>query len=457
MPSFVELNKDCFMLTAPSGIKSGLQNIALIFASLVGSGFLAFLTQVILGHSLSMEDFGIVNTAVSIIVIMGAVIGFGIPSVWLLLYGREGEQAFRWVKQSVKFMLPWAAFVLAAFSIVLIGLIDDARLLTVIWWMQAMAVMQVMMGLLTAKLQLEARYGELSFWQLLPPLGQLAVASTAYLSATPNAFEVGKGYFLVSWLLIAASGISLLSMTPTRMRLAGHPSTSSTIIADLQQTPQIKDVLDIAWPYATSAALVMIYGRIEIVFLGVINSPIAAGTYAVAASFLLVASLPPQAIYQKFLLPKIHRWFYNDHQKFLTTFRLGCTAMTIAGIFGTMSIYFLGESLIVLFFGEQYRESGQILTMLAVCILIRYVSGSIESSLMTGNFTRHRVCCQVFITLVSVPSAFLLITFYGLDGAIVNKILKEFLLLVSFGYASSHFVFRGKLLSEWSLCLVQKK
>ncbi len=79
---------------------SALKKILPIFLSLAGSGFLAFLTQVLLGHTLTVDEFGILSTGLSIAVILTAVIGFGMPSVWLLIFGQEGWHAFRWVHKS---------------------------------------------------------------------------------------------------------------------------------------------------------------------------------------------------------------------------------------------------------------------------------------------------------------------------------------------------------------------
>jgi O-antigen/teichoic acid export membrane protein len=432
-------------------IKSGLKNILPILISLAGSGFLAFLTQVLLGHSLTVEDFGIVSTAVSIIVIITAVIGFGIPSVWLLIFGQEGWQAFRWVRQSLKFMLLWGPFVLAISWAGCIWLIDDARLLTTIWWMQAMIVMQVMVELLTAKLQLEARYKALSLWQVLPHLGRLCVATAVYFSATSSVDLVAKGFSVISLVLIAASGFGLSSMSSSKMRLAGHQQTSSAARETPLKSPSYRGLLSLAWPYAGAAALVMLYGRIEIVLLGNITSQTAAGTFTVAVSFLLVAFLVPHAIYQMFLLPKIHRWFHSEWQKFLSVYRFGCAAMTLMGAAGIIGTYFLGELLVVSFFGEKYRESGQILSLLSVCILFRFVSTSIGSSLVSGNYMKYKVYCQSFTTLISVPCAFVLITLYGIDGAIINKILTEFILLISYMYASARYVLGSETWSGWSL------
>jgi O-antigen/teichoic acid export membrane protein len=438
-------------LAAQLDIKSGLKNIFPILISLAGSGFLAFLTQILLGHSLTVEDFGILSTALSIVVIMTAAIGLGMPSVWLLIFGQEGWQAFRWVKQSLKLMLFWGPCVLAISWGILIWLIEDSRLLSSLWWLQAMVVMQVLVELLGAKLQLEARYVALSFWQVLPHLGRLSVAAAVYISAAASVDLVAKGFCAISLVLIAASGYSLLSMSPSQMRLVGHQKASTPAPETLLDTASYMGLLTLAWPYAATALLAMVYGRIEIVLLGNITGPRAAGTYSIAVAFLLVAFLVPQAIYQKFLLPKIHRWFHNDWQKFLAVYRFGCAAMTILGIVGTISTYWLGEPLVDLFFGEKYKESGKILSTLSICILFRFASSSVESSLMSGEYRKQRVYCQAFSTLISVPSAYTLISLYGVDGAIINRIITEFTLLGSYLYASSRYVLGADTWSKWSL------
>jgi O-antigen/teichoic acid export membrane protein len=440
-------------LAAQIDVKSGLKSIVSILIGLAGAGVLAFLTQVLLGQALTVDDFGILSTAVSIAVIVTAAIGFGTSSVWLLVFGQEGWQGFRWVKQSLKFLSFWGLFVLAISWGALIWLEEDSRLSSSLWWLQAMVVMQVMVELLTAKLQIEARYMAVSLWQVLPHVGRLCVAAAVYVSAAASVDMVAKGFCAVSVILIAVSGYSLLSLSPRHMRLAGHQQMSATLPETSPATTSYLGLVRLAWPYAATALLVMVYGRIEIVFLGSITGPRAAGIYSIAVAFLLVAFLVPQAVYQKFLLPKIHRWFHSDWKTFLSVYRFGCAAMAILGIVGTLVTYWLGESLVYLFFGEKYKESGHILSILSICILFRFVSNSIGISLVTGEYRKQRVYCQAFTTLISVPSAYALISLYGIDGAIINRIVTEFTLLASYSYASSRYVLGADTWSGWSLKL----
>jgi O-antigen/teichoic acid export membrane protein len=434
-------------------VTAGLKSIVPIFVSLAGAGFLAFLTQVLLGHSLTVEDFGILSTALSIVVIVAAALGFGLSSVWLLVFGKESWKAFPWVRQSLKFLMVWGPFVLAVMWMALIWLEEDSRLLSSLWWLQAMIILQVMVELQGARLQLEARYMALSLWQILPHLGRLCVAVAVYASAVTSVDMVAKGFCAVSLILIAVSGYSLLSLSPMHMRLAGHQQLSATPSEMSPGATSYLGLVRLAWPYAATALLVMVYGRIEIVFLGSITSPRAAGIYSIAVAFLLVAFLVPQAIYQKFLLPKIHRWFHSDWDKFLRVYRFGCAAMAILGIVGTLVTYWLGESLVHVFFGEKYQESARVLSILSICILFRFVSTSIESSLMSGDYRKQRVYCQAFSTLISVPCAYLLISKYGIDGAMINRILAEVTLLGSFLFASSRYVLGADAWSGWSLRL----
>ena len=434
-------------------IKSGIKNIVPILISLAGAGFLAFLTQVLLGQSLTVEDFGILSTAVSIVVMVAAAMGFGLPSLWLLVFGQDGWKAFPWVRRSLKFLMFWGSFVLAVMWMALIWLVEDSHLLSLLWWLQAMIILQVMVELLGAKLQLEARYKALSLWQILPHLGRLCVAVAVYASAVESVDMVVKGFCAVSLILIAISGYSLLSLSPLHMRLAGHKQPSSTLPEISPTVTSYLGLVKLAWPYAATALLVMVYGRIEIVFLGSITGPRAAGIYSIAVAFLLVAFLVPQAIYQKFLLPKIHRWFHSDWKTFLSVYRFGCGAMTISGIVGALVTYWLGESLVHVFFGEKYQESARVLSILSVCILFRFVANSIGISLVSGEYRKQRVYCQAFATLISVPSAYALISLYGLDGAIINRIVTEFTLLASYSYASSRYVLGADTWSGWSLKL----
>lgn len=440
-------------MTAQIDVKSGLRSIVPLLVSLAGAGFLAFLTQVLLGYSLTVEDFGILSTALSIVVIVAAAVGFGLSNVWLLVFGQDSWKAFPWVKQSLKFLMFWGPFVLAIMWTVLIWVEEDSRLLSLLWWLQAMIILQVVVELQGARLQLEARYMALSLWQILPHLGRLCVAVVVYASSVASIDMIGKGFCAVSLILIVVSGYSLLTLTPLHLRLVGHkrPSAASSEIASA--VTSYLGLVRLAWPYATTALLVMVYGRIEIVFLGSITSPRAAGIYSIAVAFLLVAFLVPQAIYQKFLLPKIHRWFHSDWEKFLRVYRFGCATMAILGLIGTLVTYWLGESLVHVFFGEKYQESARVLSLLSVCILFRFLSTSVESALMSGDYRKQRVYCQALSTLISVPCAYLLISKYGIEGAMINRIITEVTLLGGFLFASSRYVLGADAWSGWSLRL----
>ncbi|HBH82052.1 MAG TPA: hypothetical protein DDY39_19660 [Nitrospira sp.] len=442
-------------MTGTADIKAGLKAIVPIFVSLAGSGFLAFLTQVLLGRSLTVEAFGWLSMAMSIVVVMSGVIGFGMPSVWLLIVGQEGLGGLRWIRQSLKFLMVWGVFVLAISWVILLGLFDDSRLLQMFGWLQLMVIMQVMAELLIAKLQLEARYGALSVWQLLPHLGRLTVAVAIYLSAAPVLDVVVRGYGIVSVALIVASGFGLFSLTPTRMRLSGHVLESGSAPESSNHGPSYKALINLAWPYAGSAALAMLYGRADIVLLAALVSPTAAGQFAIAGTFLLVMFLVPQAIYQKFLMPKIHRWYYGDWPKFLSVYRLGCAVMTILGIGCTVATYWWGALLVKLFFGEKFSESGQILSVLSICIALRFVSSSVESALMSGEYGKYRLYCQVVSTCIGVSSAYVLIAHYGINGAILSRIVTEVSLLMGYVYVSSRYVLGGNIWPSWSMKLHQ--
>ncbi len=444
-------------MTGSLDIKTGIKTIFPILMSLAGSGFLAFLTQVLLGKSLTVEEFGLLSMAMSIVVIMSAVIGFGMPSVWLLIFGQEGWGGFPRIRQSLKFLAIWGPSVLMIAWVILLGLYkDDSKLLATIGWLQAMVIMQVLVELLIAKLQLEARYGALSVWQILPHLGRLIVAVAIYLSTAPALDLVVKGYGIISVLLIAASGVGLFSLTPTRMRLSGHRVENNPAQEVSLNNKSFKALMKLAWPYAGSAALAMLYGRADIVLLAALVNPAAAGQFAIAATFLLVVFLVPHAIYQKFLSPKIHRWYYGDWQKFLSVYRLGCAAMTICGVGCTIAMYLWGASLVSVFFGDKYDQSGHILSLLSVCIALRFVSSSVESALISGEFGKYRLYCQVISTCIGVSSAYVLIVHYGITGAIWSRIITECTLLMGYVYASSRYVLGENIWPSWSMKVHQE-
>ncbi len=432
-----------------SQLRNSFANVFLIFISLAGTAFLAFLTQVVLSKILTVEAFGTVTTALSYVTIMASLLGFGLPSFWLLCFGESGWGAFIWVRQSFRLVILLVPIVVGGYLAVTLFVITDVSLKNVLFWMLPLVLMQVLFDMQGARLQLEGRYKVLSLWQTIPHVSRLIIALTMYLKAESDVLLVAQGYGLFSCVMIFVAVYSLLSLRVDKLKLVGH-GERPVIIDD---TPSIKitNVVKRAWPFAATAGFVLLYGRIEIVVLGSTGRLENAAVFGVAVAFLLVAFLAPQALFQKYLLPKIHRWYHHDKKMFVDVYKFNCAIMGVSGVLLTLVMYFASEIVVTLIFGEKYSESSWVLSALSICILIRFLSTSIGSALISGNNMKRKVYCQAIVAVISVTVAAYGIINYGLMGAVVSKIITELSLLTLYLYTSIKYVLGRDAWSGWTL------
>lgn len=431
-----------------SDIKRSLGSLLLLFISLLGAAFLSFLTQLILGRTLSVESFGIITTGLSLVAIGTAIVGYGVPSYWLLRYGEEGVAAARWLKPSLTLIVIIAPVICSLIWVYTNYFIDNPIMGWAMTWLLSLVILQVMFDLLAAKLQIEGRYKTLSAWQIVIHLSRLLVVLIAYFLNAISLDFVVLGYTTSAAILIICIYVELRKLKVDLIRLPAYRLRNNKYSF---AKVGLKDVLFGAWPFAATTGLGILYSHTEIVLLGTIKGMEAAGMFSVAAAFLLVAYLVPQTVFQKFLLPKIHRWYNQDRSKFVASYKFNTAAMLLMGAVGTIVIYLSSESLVPAVFGEKYSLSGHILSGLALCVLFRFVSTSVGSSLISGDNMRRKVYCQMIVAIVSVITASVFIYLYGLKGAVISKVITEFILLVSYLYTSSRYVLGQDAWRGWSL------
>ncbi len=431
-----------------SEIKRSLGKIALLFVSMIGSAFLAFLSQMFLGRILPVSEFGTITTALSFFSIAAAITSFGIPGFWLLCFGKEGWNGHRWIKPSIQTIIAILPLVIGLLWLYILIFVENTKLPFVVAWFHGLIIMQVVIDLLGAKLQLEGKYKSLSVWQIAAQLSRLIVVMAAYFFDLLDVIYIAAGFSFASIIISVLALIELKKISFSAFVLSGHGNKPAEIS---YQKTSIKHVFLEAWPFAATAGLVMLYGRIEVVLLGTLTGVESAGIYSVAIAFLLVAFLIPQAIFQKFLLPKIHRWYNQDMKRFIAVYKFNCAAMLTIGIAGSIIVYLLAEPLVTFVFGNKYLYSAKILSLLSICIVLRFISTCVGSTLISGENMRRKVYCQIVVAFISITVASLCISNFGIQGAIFSKIITELSLMLLYLYASTKHVLGHDAWQGWSL------
>ncbi len=409
--------------------------------SLAGAGC-AFLTQIMLARHLAPAGFGAFAASLNIVTLAAPLASFGLGGFWLRIFGEEGWRAERWLKPSLRYAIGTTTAVLAGLLLWAFFGPHDEQTRWIIAILSFHLLGFVAVDLVSSKLQLEARYRALALWQFFPHFVRLAlIASLAWTMM--RGLQLQDVVIVYAVTAAAASGMGiryLWQMRQGRFDLHGHgarPETSGEFVE-----PPLRQVASIAWPFGMAGLFHLVYYQIDIVLLKYLQGDDAAGVYSVAFVVMGAVYMLPSVIYQKFLLPKIHRWANHDRDRFVHVYRTGRLVMLGIGLAGMLAIWILSPLVVNILFGPDYSAASTALRILAFAIPLRFVATAVGSTLTTQDHMRTKVKLMGSVAVINIVLNLALIPIYGINGASVATVVSELTLLVLYYYGSRKYVFK---------------
>lgn len=417
---------------------------ALWLSSILGALF-AFLLQVTLARNLNVEQYGTFASAFTITTLLIPLVGFGVAQFWLKSFGQQGREAFRIVKPSLYAILVNAVLVGAVLFVwSFVGPHGDFMQMALMFLFLYLCG-QVSFELLAARFQLEERYLLLSLWQTLPSFIRLMVVVVlVYIMGDALSLnEVVFSVALVGFGMVILSLIWLLPMLKGQVELKGHAQdmASENVSHDASKESSIQSVYQNAWPFGLSTVFYLIYFQSDIVLLQYLVGEKVAGFYNIAFIILAAVLLFPGVVYQRYLLPKMHRWAYHDSEKFYRVFRKGNGLMLVLGLFAMFITWWFAPYFIPNVFGEKFAPSLMILNVLAFSIPVLFVASSYGAILVTQEHIRTKVKLMGSVAILNLILNGFLIPQYQAMGAAIATLISNSVLLILYMLASKK-VFR---------------
>lgn len=422
-----------------------LKTISFLWVSSLTGAFLAFLTQVVLARYLGLHDFGLFSSAMATVTLFSPLAGFGVSQYWLKVFGQEGWHAVRWIAPSFRFVF------ISTFSVISLLIIwawigpHEPKTRWLLFSLSFYIIGQVSIELVSCKLQLEERFTALSTWQVLPHLIRFFMISilSFCFTAWMNTDSVAFIYAVTAAGFVMAGAIQLRSLGKGRLDLKGH---HSSISGTTGTNPDIFDVIFNAWPFGLAAFFHLIYFQSDIIMVKYLTGDEAAGLYNVAFSVMVGVYLLPGVIYQKFLLPKLHRWATHDRIKFRQIYRQGNIAMLALGSLAMISLWLTSDWVLPVLFSDQYKSAVVLLNILALSAPIIFVAYNTGATLVTQEHMRRKVKYMGYVALLNLSLNLLLIPLYGAEGAAVSTVLSNAILLLFYYSAAERVVFTTKVI-----------
>ncbi len=424
-------------------MKNSKQTIKIIsflwIGSLLGAGF-SFLTQIILARELGPLGFGLFSTALATISLVTPLAGFGISQYWLKIFGQKGWDAKYYILPSFYFIgISTIVVITLIFLWALFG-INDQLHSSLLFILSIYLIGQISIELVGSKLQLEERYISLVIWQFSPYFIRLLIVLIISFPLTDliSSKNIAYAYSAVSVIFILLGVRSLFAMFNGKFDLQGHEK--NTLNKNLKKT-NIKSVIMDSWPFGLAGFFYLIYSQSGIILVNYILNAEAAGIYNVANTIMLAVLIFPSIVYQKFLLPKMHRWANHDRKKFYDIYRLGNILMLILGIIMMLIIWIVAPFAISIIFGNAYLNAIDLLLVMAISIPIIFVASSVGATLVTKDHMKKKVIYMGLVALLNIICNIILIPIYGLLGAVASMVISNTILLIAYYLVAEKLVF----------------
>lgn len=397
-------------------LRASAADVSYLTLGTVAAAAASLLSQLFAARLMGPESFGIFAAALTSINFVGPIAAFGVAGFWLKVFGREGRSATRWIRPSLK--LCAATTLAATTSLVLwFQFQPDPHLREVGLVLLPLIAMQVSVSLAIANMQVRENYLYASFWYAASPAGRLA--AVGLLAVLPMAF-VPMNLAVINMLV----GL-VLAVLAIRTVASSYPKVSASGLSPASVARR-------SWQFGLDGVLYLAYHQLGLVVVLFAIDEAAAGMFAAAFIFLNAAYMFPSIIFQKFLLPKLHRWANSSPDSLILVARLGSVLMFLAGLLMASFIYFFAHDFVRLVFGEGYSSGVLVLQTLALAIPFKYAASSVGSVLTSGHLLRSKLLIMGTTAAVYLPTCYILSSFYGLAGAAVATILAEVMLLAGF-------------------------
>lgn len=399
----------------------------------IASAFFAFMTQVILARHLNVPEFGMFNSSLTLMLIISTIYGFGTDAALLKVYGKSPKYGLSYTRSLVIYLI-LSAIILMIISFIYVFFLfpNDYSLYAykLIPTFIAISLLNIKFSLL----QIEGKFEYLSFCQILLNGSRLLLVVIYILIDKDLISGVYNIFFYSSIILI-------FFCIPDLMRIV----YKSKKIPQKKIMPFILTIL----PFGIITSTFAIYSQSIIIITNSLLSKEIAAYLSVALNIMLAIYILPVIVYQKILLPMLHKQAFHEEAKLLLSYQKGCAYMLFSGIVIFIFTFFFSEKIIIFIFGYEYEQAAYIVKSISFFIPLRFLSSNAGAILTTGNLVYKKMSSTISLSLLALISSYFLLKYYGLNGIISAILINEAAMFILYFYMLWRYSFGNDTFKNW--------
>ena len=424
-----------------------LRSISLLWCGTVLGAGCGFLSQVILARNTTTQEFGDFSAALSFVMLISPLIGFGLPALWQKLFGDEGYGARRWLEPSFRFIRSSASLVVL-FLVLWAVLFPHGHLFRFILLILAVHLLaQFAIEQTSCIHRLEGRILALIGMQQLPHVFRLAaIAAICFLEPHgASIIHIALAYAVIGVAVIIYGAIQYRRILSGEVELQGHVRGGA--VAD-QAPGSLQALIRKTIPFGLAGFSYLLYLQAGMVVLKYMEGAEAVAIMSIGISIMSGIYILPVVVYQKFFLADFHRWARADLDRLFHTSRRVLALMSVSGILLMLFMFVFSRDILHLVFKGRLDAHVSELLWIFSGTPIRFASDGLGALLVTGDNMKRKVMFMGSAAVANCCLNLLLVPFFGLKGCIFSMLICEVLLLGCYAYGVNRWVFPGR--SFWS-------
>lgn len=393
-----------------------MKTLAAVWVATLTSVGATFLFLLIAARNLEPAIYGTFATIYAYSLLLSAAFAFGFGDLLVKLLcqpdsERSPSQIAAVITISCAGGVAGAALYLMTLPAVVPGAIRIAALLCA-----ASIAAQQVVNVCVGYFQASGRADLQSVWQMLLPLLRLFLALVALAL---GAFTEELAYLIVfgSSVAVLAAGIYYIPKM-ANFRAINFSSLSWA--------------LKESGPFGIASLSHLIYFQLAATLVGTLSTVEQAAFYSIAFNVFAATLILPGVIFQRILVPSIHRAVSRGDQGFLVAYNSLNGIMLAGGVCVGAIVFFVAPWIIPMLFGERYAPAAPILQIFALCIPLRYLVTSLGSLLLTGKNITAKAKAMSAVALLSTILNIILIPRFGAAGAAVCSAVSDLVLVSAY-------------------------
>lgn len=420
------------MITITENLKRYARNFSWLFVAELAVRGASFVTIILIARALGTEQLGIYSYVMSLAFIFGTLVDFGMQPIIVRELARNKKEVGTYLRYGVtlKLFLAVIAFSLIVATGRLLGKSGDTEVLLAMAsvWMIANFLI-IFFGSIFRAFE---KMHHVSFVRLVEKFSFLVALGTIFILGLTL-----KGVFVV-YILTALLGLCIA------IYIAQSRYHKFVLSFDFGFS---KSLLRKSLPLALSGFAFLIYNRVDIIMLSLMQGDQAAGLYSTCYNLFLLAGLIP-VLATAAVFPSFSNLYVTAREKLRQNYRKGLKILILLAMLVGVFTFFAAGWLIDILYGSAYVEAVTALRILMFSVLFYFPAHMLSRLLIIAG--RQQVVLMISLTgtVTNIGLNLILIPTFSYVGASITMVITQLITVTIFFIGTRKIILSPKPAAE---------